>query len=166
MSPEGFTAWFTGLSGSGKSTLAAALRDRLQELGHHVELLDSGRLRRELNRSLGWSREEIESNLKRLGYEAKMLNRNGVVVLVSAVSPYRDVRDAIREDVGRFIEVYCRCPMEVLLKRDDQGLFERASRGEWVIAGHLAALRRTEDPWEYKSSGAYPCSTGTQPVNR
>ena len=146
MSPEGFTAWFTGLSGSGKSTLAAALRDRLQELGHHVELLDSGRLRRELNRSLGWSREEIESNLKRLGYEAKMLNRNGVVVLVSAVSPYRDVRDAIREDVGRFIEVYCRCPMEVLLKRDDQGLFERASRGE---VQHVAGVNAPyEEPFK------------------
>jgi adenylyl-sulfate kinase len=146
MSATGFTVWFTGLSGSGKTTLAEALRDRLQELGHHVEVLDSGRMRRELNRSLGWTREEIEPNLKRLGYEAKMLNRNGVVVLVSAVSPYRDARDAIREDVGRFIEVYCRCPMEVLIKRDEHGLFDRASRGE---IQHVAGVNAPyEEPFK------------------
>jgi len=146
MSEQGFTVWFTGLSGSGKTTLAEAMRDRLQELGRYVEVLDSGRLRRELNRSLGWTREEIESNLRRLGYEAKMLNRNGVIVMVSAVSPYRDVRDAIREDVGRFIEVYCRCPMEVLLKRDDQKLFERASRGE---VQHVAGVNAPyEEPFK------------------
>ncbi len=146
MTSEGATVWFTGLSGSGKTTLAAAVRDRLQELGHQVEFLDSGRMRRELNRSLGWTREEIEVNLKRLGYEAKVLNRNGIIVLVAAVSPYREVRDAIRNDIGRMIEVYCRCPMEVLLQRDDQGLFERANRGE---VQHMAGVNAPyEEPFK------------------
>jgi len=130
MTPEGFTVWFTGLSGSGKTTLAGMLRDQLVGRGLRVEWLDSARIRRELNRDLGFSRHDIEANLQRLGYECKLLNRNGVVAIVSAISPYRDVRDAIRTEIGRFVEVYCRCPMEVLMRRDDHDLFERAQRGE------------------------------------
>lgn len=130
MPNEGFTIWFTGVTGSGKSTLAAMLKDHLAGHGQSCEILDSGRIRQELNRSLGFSREEIETNLKRIAYECKMLNRNGVVAIAAAVSPYRDTRDAIRDEVGRFIEIYCRCPMEVLLRRDDADLFGRAQRGE------------------------------------
>lgn len=137
MPAAGFTIWFTGITGSGKSTLAMMLKDALTGRGLASEVLDSGRIRQELNRSLGFSREEIETNLKRLAYESKMLNRNGVVAIVAAVSPYRDVRDAIREDVGRFIEVFCRCPMEVLLRRDDKNLFDRAQRGE---VRHVAGI--------------------------
>lgn len=130
MPGEGFTIWFTGVTGSGKSTLAARLGEHLTGHGRACEVLDSGRLRQALNRSLGFSREEIETNLMRLAYECKMLNRNGIIAVVTAVSPYRDTRDAIRADLGRFIEVYCRCPMEVLLKRDTKDLFGRAQRGE------------------------------------
>ncbi len=130
MNQEGFTVWFTGLSGSGKTTLAELLRDQLIGRGLRVEWLDSAKIRRELNRDLGFTRRDIEANLRRIGYECKLLNRNGVVGIVSAISPYRDVRDVIRTEVGRFVEVYCRCPIEVLMSRDDHDLFERARRGE------------------------------------
>ena len=130
MAELGFTVWFTGMSGSGKSTLAEQLRETLIGRGLHVEWLDSARIRRELNRDLGFTRADIETNLRRLGYECKMLNRNGVIALVSAISPYREVRNAIREDIGRFFEVYCRCPLETLVQRDEHNLYERADRGE------------------------------------
>lgn len=130
MDDKGFTVWFTGLPRSGKSTIARLVRDELERRGLSVELLNSARIRREVNRSLGFSREEIDTNLRRLGYECKLLNRNGVVALVTAVSPYRDVRSAVRQQIGDFIEVYCRATMEVLIKRDNRGLFEGAQRGE------------------------------------
>lgn len=125
-----FTVWFTGLSGSGKSTIGQKVADALRQRGLRVEVLDSGRIRQQVNRHLGFTRQEVETNLLRLGYECKLLNRNGVTVIVTAVSPYRDVRDRIREEVVEFVEVHCRCPMEVLIKRGAGELFERAQRGE------------------------------------
>ena len=146
MQEQGFTIWLTGLSGSGKSTLVGLLRDGLVARGYTCEVLDSGRIRQALNRSLGFTREEIDTNLKRLAYECKLLNRNGVIALVAAVSPYRDIRDAIRADLGRFIEVYCRCPLEVLVQRDQAGLFEKAQRGE---IQHVAGVNAPyEEPFK------------------
>ena len=127
----------TGLSSSGKTTVAQAVTEALRARGKQVECLDSGAIRRTINRSLGFSRDEIETNLKRLAYDAGMLNRNGVIAVVSAVSPYRSVRDSIREGSPGFVEVYCRCPMEVLAKRDPSGLFDRAQRGE---VKHVAGI--------------------------
>ena len=134
---KAFTVWFTGVSRSGKSTIASAVAEQLRNRGLTVEVLDSGRLRREINRSLGFTRHEVEANVLRLGYECRMLNRNGVIAVASAVSPYRDSRDKVREAIGRFAEVHCRCPMEVLVKRDETGLFERARRGE---VHHVAGI--------------------------
>lgn len=134
---KGFTVWFTGLPRSGKSTIARLVIERLRARGHHVEFLNSAKLRKDLNRSLGFSREEITTNLRRLGYECKMLNRNGLVSVVTAVSPYRDVRDAMRKEIGDFIEVYCRAPMETLLKRDERGLFQAAREGKIL---HVAGI--------------------------
>ena len=102
-----------------------------------MEFLNSARMRRELNRSLGFSREDIETSIRRLGYECAMLNRNGLVAVVTAVSPYRDARDALRKEIGAFVEVYCRAPMEVLLSRDESGLFKRAQNGE---VEHVAGI--------------------------
>ena len=127
---KGFTIWFTGLSGSGKSSIGQGLGDLLRSRGHKVEVLDSGRIRQQLNRNLGFSREEVTTNLLRLGYECELLMRNGVVVIVAAVSPYRDVRDRLREHMGDFVEVFCRCPMETLLERGVGELFEKVKRGE------------------------------------
>ncbi|MCG3179252.1 MAG: putative adenylyl-sulfate kinase [Phycisphaerae bacterium] len=127
---KAFTVWFTGLSGSGKSTLAGMLRDRLAGMGLRVEVLDSGKIRQQLNRDLGFTREQVEQNLRRIAYECKLLNRNGVIAIVSAISPYRDLRREIRADVAEFVEVYCRCSMEELLRRDDHSLFEKAQSGQ------------------------------------
>ena len=134
---QGFTIWFTGISGSGKSTVGHAVAEALRARGLTVELLDSGRIREQLNRNLGFSREEIETNILRLGYECKLLNRNGVTVIVAAVSPYRDVRDRLREEIGDFVEVHCRCPMEILMQRGAGELFAKARRGE---IAHVAGV--------------------------
>jgi adenylyl-sulfate kinase len=125
------------LSGSGKSTIGLATGDALKARNLKVEVLDSGRIRQQINRLLGFSREEVETNLLRLGYECRLLNRNGVTAIVTAVAPYRDVRDRIREEVGRFVEIYCRCPMEILMKRGAADLFEKAQRGE---IAHVAGV--------------------------
>ena len=130
MMDPGFTIWFTGLSGSGKSTIGRAVGEVLRARGLTVEVLDSGRIRQQLNRTLGFSRKEVETNLVRLGYECQLLNRNGVTAIVTAVSPYRDVRERIRGELDGFIEVYCRCPMEVLMERGAGELIEKARRGE------------------------------------
>ena len=132
-----FTIWFTGMSGSGKSTIGRAVGEALRARGLHIEVLDSGRIRQQLNRMLGFSREEVETNLIRLGYECKLLNRNGVTAVVTAVSPYRDVRDRLREEIGNFVEIHCRCPMEVLVRRGAGELFEKAQRGE---IAHVAGV--------------------------
>lgn len=133
---EGFTIWLTGLSSSGKTSIANAVADLLRLHGLAVEVLDSGRIRAQINRSLGFSKEEIEENTMRLAYECKMLNRNGVVAIVGSVSPYREVRDRAREQIDHFVEVYCRCPMEVLMKRDTKGLYEKAQKNEILhVAG-------------------------------
>ena len=127
---EAFTIWFTGISKSGKALISRGVANELRHRQMHLEVLDSGRIRKEINRSLGFSREEITTSMLRLAYECNILNRNGIVTLVVAVSPYRDARDTCRKAIKNFVEVYCRCPMEVLLKRDGTGLFERAKRGE------------------------------------
>lgn len=134
---KAFTIWLTGVSRSGKSTIASAVAERLRQRGLPVEAIDSARLRREINRSLGFTRAEVDANVLRLGYECQMLNRNGVIAVASAVSPYRDSRDKVRTTVGRFVEVHCRCSMEELIRRDDSGLFERARRGE---VEHVAGI--------------------------
>ncbi len=137
MTQTGFTIWLTGMSGSGKSSVATATADRLRGRGLAVEVLDSGRIRSQINRSLGFSQEEIEENTLRLAYECAMLNRNNVVAIVGSVSPYRAVRDKAREQIGAFVEVYCRCPMEVLMQRDAKGLYERALKDE---VKHMAGV--------------------------
>ncbi len=125
------------MSGSGKSTIGLEVGDALRARGLTVEVLDSGRIRQQLNRTLGFTREEIETNLLRLGYECKLLNRNGVTAIVTAVSPYRDVRGRLRDEIGEFVEIYCRCPMEVLMQRGACELFEKAQRGE---VAHVAGV--------------------------
>jgi len=125
------------MSGSGKSTIGRAVGDALKARNLQAEVLDSGRIRQQINRSLGFTREEVEMNLLRLGYECKLLNRNDVTAIVTAVSPYRDVRDRIRADIGAFVEVFCRCPMEVLMKRGAGELIDKARRGE---ISHVAGV--------------------------
>ncbi|HHW15343.1 MAG TPA: sulfate adenylyltransferase [Firmicutes bacterium] len=138
----GFTLWFTGLSGAGKSTLAQRVAERLRQAGRRVEILDGDEVRQNLSRGLGFSREDRETNLRRIGYVAKLLTRNGVVALTAAISPYREVRDALRADIGRFVEVYVKCPLSVCAARDVKGLYRKA------LAGEIPAFTGVSDPYE------------------
>lgn len=155
---DAVTIWLTGISGSGKSTLAKALAEVLKARGLTVEVLNSGRIRREINRSMGFSREEIETNTLRLGYECKLLNRNGVIAIVVAVSPYREVRDRVRAEIGAFVEVYCRCSMDELFRRDKAGLFDKAMKGD---IGHVAGINA---PYEEPFKPEVLINTDTTPV--
>jgi adenylyl-sulfate kinase len=129
-SGQGFTIWFTGLSGAGKSTLAEALAPVLKERGHKVEILDGDVVRTNLSKGLGFSKEDRDTNILRIGFVAHLLSRNGVAVITAAISPYADIRNQNRELIGDFIEVYAKCSIEELTRRDVKGLYEKALRGE------------------------------------
>lgn len=127
---RGAVVWFTGLPSSGKSTIAQAVYHRLLDRGVAVELLDGSEVRESLSRGLGFSREDREENVRRIGYVAKLLSRNGVVAICAAVSPYRATRDEVRRNTTGFVEVYVDCPVDVAEARDTDGLYARARRGE------------------------------------
>ena len=142
MEQQGFTLWFTGLSGSGKTTLARAVEHILRGRDLKVEVLDGDVVRTNLSKGLGFSKEDRDTNIKRIGFVCKLLTRNGVVAIGSAISPYREVRDFLRQDIGRFVEVYCSCPVEVLAERDVKGLYKKA------LAGEIENFTGISDPYE------------------
>lgn len=128
---NGFVVWLTGLSGSGKTTLATLLEKDLSHKGLHVEILDGDVVRTHVSKGLGFTKADRDENIRRIGFVSQLLSRNGVVVLVAAISPYRDVRNEVRKSCqGRFIEIYLKCPLSVLLQRDGKGLYRRALAGE------------------------------------
>lgn len=131
MANQGFTLWFTGLSGAGKSTLSLAVGDALRARGRLVEALDGDEIRQRLSRGLGFSKEDRDENIRRIGFVARLLSRSGAVAIAAAISPYRDVRDEVRrEHEAPFIEVFVDCPLDVLIKRDPKGLYAKALRGQ------------------------------------
>lgn len=143
---KGFVLWFTGLSGAGKSTLSERVAERLREKGVPVELLDGDEVRTHLSKGLGFSREDRDVNVRRIGFVARLLARNGVVAITAAISPYREVRDEQRRaaagnDVG-FCEIYMECPLEVLAERDVKGLYRKA------MAGEIDNFTGVSDPYE------------------
>lgn len=138
----GLTIWLTGLSGAGKSTLAALLTDRLREQGQAVEWLDGDELRRSLGRGLGFSREDRFENIRRAVYLAGMLNRHGVITVVSVISPYAGMRSYARQELPGFVEVYVNCPLPVCEARDVKGLYAKARSGE------IPAFTGISDPYE------------------
>jgi adenylyl-sulfate kinase len=140
--PSGFTVWFTGLSGSGKTTISEIVQERLQELGHRVELLDGDVVRTNLSKGLGFSKEDRDTNIRRIGWVCELLTRNDVVAIAAAISPYREVRDEIRTKIGSFIEVYVECPIAVLADRDIKGLYRKA------LAGEITGFTGVDDPYE------------------
>ncbi len=109
---QGFTLWFTGLSGAGKSTLANLAAEELRRRGHRVEILDGDEVRTNLSKGLGFSKEDRDTNIRRIGYVCNLLARNGVIAISAAISPYRDVRDEVRKLHTRFFEVFMKCPIE------------------------------------------------------
>jgi adenylyl-sulfate kinase len=127
---RGFTIWFTGLSGAGKSTLAEALQPVLRDRGHNVEILDGDVVRTNLSKGLGFSKEDRDTNILRIGFVAHLLSRNGVAVITAAISPYKDIRDQNRALIKDFVEVYVECSIPELTRRDVKGLYEKALRGE------------------------------------
>jgi adenylylsulfate kinase len=127
---RGFTVWFTGLPCSGKTTIADSLAEVLRNKGLRVERLDGDIVRKGLTSDLGFSKEDRDENIKRVTFVSKLLTRNGVAVLASFVSPYRRRREISREEIGDFIEVYVRCPIEVCMERDIKGMYKRALSGE------------------------------------
>ena len=130
MNEKGFTLWFTGLSGSGKSTLAQYLTPKLIELGKKVEVLDGDEVRENLSKGLGFSKEDRDTNIRRIGYVANLLSRNGVVAITAAISPYAAVRREVRAGCqAAFVEVYVDCPLGVLEERDTKGLYKKARQG-------------------------------------
>src|SRR6266851_2426440 len=143
---KGFTLWLTGLSGAGKTTLAARLAAELSVRGVNVEVLDGDEVRTNLSKGLGFSKEDRDTNIRRIGYVCRLLSRNGVGTLSAAISPYRAVRDEVRLAIEReevqFIEVFVKCPISVLAERDVKGLYKKA------LAGEIKGFTGVDDPYE------------------
>jgi adenylylsulfate kinase len=127
---KGCTVWFTGLSGAGKSTLAACVHSRLDAAGYRVEMLDGDSVRRSLCKDLGFSHEARQENIRRISFVANLLARHGVIVLVSAITPYRDLRADVRARSSRYFEVFVNAPLAVCEQRDPKGLYRRARSGD------------------------------------
>jgi adenylyl-sulfate kinase len=159
MTEQGLTIWFTGLSGAGKSTLSEAVAGRLRDQDRAVEILDGDEVRKSLSAGLGFSKEDRDTNIRRLGFVADLLTRNGVIVLVAAISPYRDVRDEVRARIGSFIEVFVHCPLDELVRRDVKGLYRRALNGE------IEHFTGVSDPYEEPLDPEVRVETGSQSVD-
>ena len=139
---KGFVVWLTGLSGAGKSTIANLLQAELAERGRSAEVLDGDEVRTNLSKGLGFSKEDRDTNIRRIGYVARLLARNGAAAITAAISPYREVRDEIRAQTPGFVEVYVRCSLDELVRRDVKGLYKKA------IAGEIANFTGVSDPYE------------------
>jgi adenylyl-sulfate kinase len=139
----GFTLWLTGLSGAGKSTLAVGVAEVLVARGYRVEILDGDDVRKNLSKGLSFSKEDRDTNIRRIGYVARLLSRNGVVAIAAAISPYRETRDETRrEHEAPFVEVFVDCSFEELIRRNRKGLYAKALRGE------IQNFSGVSDPYE------------------
>ncbi len=138
----GFTIWFTGLSGSGKSTLSDIIEQRLKERGRNVEVLDGDIVRTHLSKGLGFSREDRDTNIKRIAFVCGLLTRNGVVCISAAIAPYSEAREWARKEIGSFVEVYVKCPLSVCRERDVKGLYKLVDEGK------IKNFTGVDDPYE------------------
>src|SRR6266704_2756834 len=145
-SQQGCTVWFTGLSGAGKSTVSTLLQQRLCAAGAKVELLDGDIVRTHLSKGLGYSHEDRDENIRRIGFVCELLSRNGVIAIAAVISPYRAARADVRARIPNFVEVHMDCPLEVLIERDAKGLYRKA------IAGEISHFTGISDPYEPPSS--------------
>jgi len=139
---KGFTIWFTGLSGAGKSTLSEAIEEHLKARGRNVEILDGDIVRTHLSKGLGFSKEDRDTNIKRIAFVCGLLSRNGVACISAAISPYRETRAWARDHIGNFIEVFVKCPINVCRQRDVKGLYKLADEGK------IKGFTGVDDPYE------------------
>lgn len=158
MTHHGVTVWFTGLSGAGKTTIRMALEQQLRAQGFKVEVLDGDIVRQNLTKGLGFSKEDRDENIRRIGFVAHLLTRNGVIVLVSAISPYSAIRDEVRSRIGDFVEVYVNAPLNVCEERDVKGLYKKARAGE------IKQFTGIDDPYEAPTSPDVECKTNQETV--
>ncbi|MGB3312087.1 MAG: adenylyl-sulfate kinase [Nodosilinea sp.] len=155
---RGVTIWFTGLSGSGKSTIACALEAELRQRGCQLEVLDGDIVRTNLTKGLGFSKADRDENIRRIGFVSHLLTRNGVVVLVSAISPYREARNQVRDRIGDFVEVFVDAPLNVCEDRDVKGLYKKARAGE------IKQFTGIDDPYEAPLNPEVHCHTDQHSV--
>jgi len=142
MTHIGFTIWFTGLSGAGKSTLSEAIERRLRAIGRNVEILDGDVVRTHLSKGLGFSREDRDTNIKRIAFVCNLLTRNGVICISAAIAPYREAREWARQEIGNFVEIYVKCPIDVCRQRDVKGLYKLVDEGK------IKNFTGVDDPYE------------------
>jgi adenylylsulfate kinase len=150
---QGLAVWFTGLSGAGKSTLCRALEMELRACGYRVQVLDGDEIRRQLCRDLGFSKADRDENIARIGYVARLLVEQNVIVLVAAISPYREARARVREQIGEFFEVYVNASLETCMRRDPKRLYARAVKGE------VKSVTGIDDPYEVPQEPELECVT-------
>ncbi len=159
MNQRGVAVWFTGFSGAGKSTIATALTKELKSQGYGIEVLDGDEIRENLTKGLGFSKEDRDTNIRRIGFVAKLLARNGVIVLVPVISPYRSIREEMREQIGHFVEVFVNAPIEVCEKRDVKGLYKK------VRAGEIKQFTGIDDPYEPPLKPEIECRTDLEELD-
>ena len=153
MNQRGVTLWFTGLSGAGKTTITQALEKKLRESGYGIEVLDGDVVRTNLTKGLGFSKADRDENIRRIGFVSHLLTRHGVIVLVSAISPYRDIREEVRQKIGDFVEIFVNAPLAVCEGRDVKGLYEKARKGE------IKGFTGIDDPYEEPLNPEVECRT-------
>ena len=158
MTHKGLTIWFTGLSGAGKSTLSEALEERLKAAGRNVEILDGDIVRTHLSKGLGFSREDRDTNIKRIAFVCGLLTRNGVVCISAAIAPYSEARAWARQEIGNFVEVYVKCPIEVCRERDVKGLYKLVDEGK------ITGFTGVDDPYEEPEHPELVVETNTETV--
>lgn len=139
---KGFTLWMTGLSGSGKSTITDVLIDEFEDRGVPLEVLDGDVVRENLSKGLGFSKEDRDINIRRIGFVCNLLSRNDVVAIAAAISPYTAIREENRNLIGRYVEIFCRCSLDALVERDVKGLYKKA------LAGEIKGFTGVDDPYE------------------
>ncbi len=152
----GLTVWFTGLSSAGKTTISQAVQQGLSARGYRVEWLDGDVVRKHISKGLGYTKEDRDENIRRIGFVAELLTRNGVIVLVSAISPYRAVREEMRVRIGNFLEVYVHASLEACRQRDVNGVYRRAEAGE------IRNVTGVDDPYEPPLEPDVVCHTDVE----
>jgi adenylylsulfate kinase len=155
---NGAVIWLTGLSGSGKTTISHLLAQELQQLGVRVEILDGDIIRQHLANELGFSKQDRDENIRRIGFVAQLLSRNGVVVIVAAISPYREIRSEVRRMTTNFVEVFVNAPLAVCEQRDVKGLYQKARSGK------LQNFTGVSDPYEVPLNPELECNTDRETV--